>query len=205
MSLDRLLEEALGADDAPALIVLAGSNGAGKTTFFETFLRETGVACVNADEIGRALNPRDPQANPYEAARLADLMRRDLLARGETFCMETVLSDREGAKLAFFREAQAAGYRVILVWICIASVELSVARVMQRVEAGGHDVPDEKLEARFPRTLENAEAALRCVDLGLVIDNSSVDRPFRHVTTWKRGALRERRGGDTARHAGGEE
>lgn len=59
--------------------------------------------------------------------------------------------------------------------------------VMQRVQAGGHDVPDEKLEARFPRTRRNALEALRIVDVALVIDNSSVDLPFVLVEVWRGG------------------
>ena len=185
-SLAAIFRQALG-EEGPLLIVLAGSNGAGKTTFFETFLRPTGVAFVNADEIARALHPTEPMPDPYEAARLAARLREELLARRATFCMETVLSDPAGEKLAFLRAAQSAGYRVLFVWIRIESVELSIARVMQRVESGGHDVPDEKLEVRFPRTLENATAALGFVDLGLILDNSRIDQPYRHVETWIRG------------------
>jgi predicted ABC-type ATPase len=181
-----ILTQILG-DSAPLLIVLAGSNGAGKSTFFEVFLRATGVAFVNADEIARSLGVGRAPADRYEPARIADRLRKDLLAQRRAFCMETVLSDPSGEKLAFLRSAQSAGYRVLFVWIRIESVELSIARVMQRVEAGGHDVPDEKLEARFPRTRENAIAALSFADLGLVIDNSDLDRPFRHLQTWVHG------------------
>lgn len=187
MSVEEALRQALEPDEAPILIVLAGSNGAGKTAFFETFLRETGIAFVNADRMARALAKPSETVDPYEAAALADAVRRDLLAKRRTFCMETVLSDATGDKLRFLREARAGGYRVILLWIRLASVELSIARVKQRVEAGGHDVPDEKLQGRFPRTQRNALEALRIADLALVIDNSSVDWPFRLAEVWQRG------------------
>jgi len=169
--------------DSPFVIALVGSNGAGKTTFFDTFLRHTGLPFVNADEIGRALSLSDP----YEAARLAAGIRDDHLARSASFCIETVFSDPQGDKVDWLRRAGDAGWRVLLIWVRIDSVELSVARVRQRVEVGGHDVPDEKLIARFERTARNARAALAFVELGLVVDNSSVDRPFQCVETWRTG------------------
>ncbi len=183
--LDAIIQELLHSD-TPILVVLAGSKGAGKTTFYRRVLGDL-LPFVNADEIGRALDPEAPQADPYAAARLADLVRRDLIAHRRSFCMETVFSDPAGEKLQFLRTAQLAGYRVVFVWIRIDSVELSMARVQQRVDAGGHDVPDEKLVTRFDRTARNAREALTFVDLGLVLDNSEVDRPFRHLETWRSG------------------
>jgi predicted ABC-type ATPase len=162
-----------------------GSNGAGKTTFFDAFLRHTGVSFVNADEIARALDL--PGEDAYEAARLAAAVREDYLARRESFCMETVFSDPRGDKVEWLRRTREAGFRVLLIWVRLDSVELSIARVSQRVENGGHDVPDEKLVARFDRTLRNAREALTFADLGIVVDNSAVDRPFRHVETWRAG------------------
>lgn len=176
--------------DSPFVITLVGSNGAGKTTFFETFLRHTGIPFVNADEIARRLGLEDP----YEAARLADLLRDDHLARAASFCTETVFSDARGDKVKWLRRAREVGFRVLLIWIRLDSVELSVARVHERVEAGGHDVPDDKLVARFERTVRNAREALAFVELGIVLDNSAVDRPFRHLETWKEGVRAEASG-----------
>jgi predicted ABC-type ATPase len=133
--LDAIIQELLHSD-TPILVVLAGSKGAGKTTFYRRVLGDL-LPFVNADEIGRALDPEAPQADPYAAARLADLVRRDLIAHRRSFCMETVFSDPAGEKLQFLRTAQLAGYRVVFVWIRIDSVELSMARVQQRVEPAG--------------------------------------------------------------------
>ena len=182
-SIEATLHRAIGAD-GPLLIVIAGSNGAGKSTFFEVFLRATGIPFVNADEIALALGQGGAPSDPYAAARTAEAVRRDLVARRASFCMETVFSDPAGQKLEFLRDAQQAGYRVLLIAIRIDSVELSIARVMQRVEAGGHDVPDHKLEARFPRTQDNLATAIRFADLVLECDNSQVERPFQHIATW---------------------
>ena len=78
------------------LIVIAGSNGAGKSTFFRQMLAPLGLHFVNADLLARELNPDDPSAVAYEAAALADQERRQLLEMGESFCIETVFSDPVG-------------------------------------------------------------------------------------------------------------
>jgi predicted ABC-type ATPase len=183
-ALDRVL-----AADKPVILVLAGSNGAGKSTFFDLYLSRLGLTFVNADRIAQALDPNDPLAVSYEAARVADIVRHELVDQRQSFCMETVFSDPAGSKLQFLREAQACGYTVVFLYFRLADAALSAARVMQRVARGGHDVPDEKLAARFVRTLRNAAAALTFVDLALVIDNSSAREPYRVVEQWEGGIL----------------
>src|SRR3954464_4134913 len=126
------------------LIAVAGPNGAGKSTFVETFLKPTGILIVNPDEVAKGLSPDSPEDVAYEAARVADTWRRDLAGRGVSFCMETVFSDPQGAKLGFLKECQSSGYTVVLVFIGLESAELSLGRVIERVERGGHDVPDAK-------------------------------------------------------------
>lgn len=160
----------------PRLIFLAGPNGAGKSTFFETFLKDSGLPFVNADRIGAALGISDS-----EAAAAADAARAQLLAEGMSFITETVFSDPVGAKLQFLRDAIAAGYRVTLYFVGISSAQLSGARVAQRVRAGGHDVPPERLKRRYRQSLENLRQALTFVPEVHVYDNSSAEIPYRLV------------------------
>lgn len=176
------------------LVVVAGPNGAGKSTFVEAFLEPTGILIVNPDEVAKGLSPDAPDAVAYEAARVADAWRRDLAARGVSFCMETVFSDAQGAKRDFLKECQSNGYTVVLVFIGLESADVSRGRVMERVEAGGHDVPDEKIESRFPRTFANLRQALTFVDEPLLFDNSSSDQPFRFVAAFRKGKRRRRKG-----------
>jgi predicted ABC-type ATPase len=171
----------------PVLVMLAGSNGAGKTTFFRRHLAPTGIVFVNADDIARTLFPGAPEDKAYEAMQIAERLRADLLARRESFCMETVLSDTQGAKLAFLKAARDAGYRVIVIFIRLRSPDLSAARVHQRVRRGGHAVPAGKLRERFPRTLANAPKALALADFGPLLDNSSARSPYRWIQTWEGG------------------
>lgn len=180
--------------DERLLLVVAGPNGAGKSTFVEAFVKPTGILIVNPDEVAKGLSPDSPENVAYEAARVADTWRRDLAARGISFCMETVFSDPQGAKLEFLKECQSNGYTVSLVFIGLESAELSLGRVIQRVERGGHDVPDAKIEARFPRTFDNLREALTFVDEALLFDNSSSDQPFRFVAAFKGGKRQRRKG-----------
>ena len=150
--------------------------------------------------MAKGLSPGSPEDVAYEAARVADTWRWDLAARGVSFCMETVFSDRQGAKLEFLKECQSSGYTAILVFIGLESAELSLGRVIQRVERGGHDVPDAKIEARFPRTFDNLRQALTFVDEALLFDNSSSDQPFRFVASFKAGKRQRRKGVAPAWH-----
>lgn len=185
---DRLAAiEALLAEPRPALIVLAGSNGAGKTTFFEEFLARPGLEFVNADRIAEAMMPHAPSAVSMPAAEAAAIVRRDLVAHQRTFAMETVFSDRKGAKLVEIKNAQTQGFTVALIFIGLDSPELSEARVSGRVGHGGHDVPRDLIRQRFPRTLANLTSALAVVDVALLLDNSSAEHPYQWVATWTRG------------------
>jgi len=174
------------------LVAVAGPNGAGKTTFVENFLHPLGLRVVNPDAIARALFPDAPEEAAYEAARAADAVRADLLDRRVSFCMETVFSDPTGAKLAFLEEARKHGYIVILIFIGLESSDLSAARVMQRTEEGGHDVPDDKIASRFPRVLANLAKALAFVDHAFLFDNSSADEPYRFVAELRAGGIARR-------------
>jgi predicted ABC-type ATPase len=166
----------------PRLLFLAGPNGAGKSTFFEAFLKGSGLPFVNADQIAAALGISDT-----EAAAAADATRKQLLAESLSFITETVFSDPIGAKLQFLRDAIAAGYRVTLHFIGISSAQLSGARVSQRVRAGGHDVPLERLERRFRQSLDNLHQALAFVPEIHVYDNSSSEAPYRLVLSVRAG------------------
>jgi len=160
----------------PSLVVLAGPNGAGKSTFYRAFLRDSGIPYLNADDIAAKVG-----LSVGDAARAADALRAELLRMGDSFITETVFSDPVGAKLGFMRDALAKGYSVKLIYIGLAGPELSEARVVQRVDEGGHDVPSERLPRRYEQSLLNLRAALGFVPTVRVYDNSSDENPFRLV------------------------
>ncbi len=166
----------------PELVVIAGPNGAGKSTFYASQLALANLIFVNADVLAAKF-----ELSPYEAAALAQSLREALLAEKESFVFETVFSDREGSKLSFLEQAVELGYRVTLCFIGLDSAETSQQRVAMRVTQGGHDVPDEKLEARYPRSLENLRQAIRRLPEVRVYDNSDLRTPYRHLATYQTG------------------
>lgn len=162
----------------PILVALAGPNGAGKSTFFDAFLAKTGLYFVNADVLALALG-----IDPYQAADLADKLRRQLLQQRESFIFETVFSDPVGDKVNFLQEAERAGYAVLLIFIGLSGPALSDTRVAMRAAAGGHDVPGQKLYVRFPRTMNNLKKALSAISNVLVYDHTDLDAGYRLVAT----------------------
>ena len=172
----------LPLDRRPLIVALAGPNGAGKSTFYHAHLRLAGLRFVNADVLARAL-----KINPYEAATVADSLRRELVRQGESFVFETVFSDPVGDKLGFLRDAAAAGYTVVLCFIGISGADVSEQRVAMRVTQGGHDVPTEKLEARYPRTMANLTTALLEIPHVWIFDNDDLRAPYRLVAVYEHG------------------
>lgn len=165
----------------PLCIVLAGSNGSGKTTYFRAFLEPLGLRFVNADEIARHLRLQGTPVSDLKAAQRAEAERQGLIRMRRSFCMETVLSDTGGRKLGLFATMASAGYRLFLIFIGIPGPALSQARVSARVLEGGHDVPPDRIVERYPRTLRNLRRALPLFDVAHLMDNSELERPYRLV------------------------
>lgn len=135
--------------------VIAGSNGAGKTTFAQTFLPNYvgRVRFINPDLIAAGLSPFDPAAVAARAGRvmLAEVERS--IAAGERFAFESTLSGKTYARL--LQRARNSGYRIHLFYLWLPAAELAVARIRDRVEDGGHDVPVSDVCRRYGRTLSN--------------------------------------------------
>lgn len=169
------------------LWLLAGANGSGKSTFYHSQLQPLGLPFVNADVIAREFFPNAPEAHSYDAARIAEEIRHQLLLEDRSFCFETVFS--HPSKIDFIARAKSLGFETILVFIHLDLIDLNKARVSQRVRDGGHFVPDDKVESRLPRTLENIKAALPLFDQARILNNSSTFDPFRPVATYKNGEV----------------
>ena len=170
----------------PQLWLLVGGNGAGKTTFYRESAALRTLPFVNADPIARRLSPDAPELAIYDAARKADDLRRGYLAEGETFCAETVFS--HPSKVDFVRDAKRHGFEVNLVYIHLET-DLHIARVIQRVSTGGHDVPAHKIRPRVSRLRSNVKAALPLCDAAIFYDNSNAGRPFDLVLTVRGGQV----------------
>lgn len=169
-------------DERPIVIAIAGSNGAGRSTFHESFLADSGLRFVNADGIAKALN-----LSAYEAAEVAAAIRAALVRQRESFIFETVLSDPIGDKVDQLASYPSLGYTVALIFIQVDSVEESILRVSMRVSQGGHDVSDEKLRSRFDRTRANLERAIERLPHVVIFNNSDLDHPYRLAGLYENG------------------
>lgn len=173
-------------DERPVLVAVAGPNGAGKTTFYHSHLKACGLRFLNADVLAREIG-----LQPYDAARAAAALREELLAQRESFVFETVFSDPAGDKLGFLKRAVECGYTVVLCFIGISGADVSEERVAMRVSQGGHDVPTDKLIARYPRTLTNLRQSIQTLPRVWIFDNDDLGIPFRKVAVFERGTLIE--------------
>jgi predicted ABC-type ATPase len=170
----------------PIIVVLAGPNGAGKSTFFSSHLAQAGLRFVNADLLARAL-----KLSAQQAMEAANALRSELIRQRESFITETVFSDPVGAKLNQFTHAMAQGYTVLMLFIGISGPERSDERVAMRVSQGGHDVPPDRVIARFPRTMANLRSALHALSGVLVYDNDDLRHPYRVIARVIRGEVAE--------------
>ena len=172
----------------PSLVLLAGPNGAGKSTLYETRVAPAFAGpFINADVIQRDELGDAGMGASYEAAGIARERRRAALDAGESFATETVFS--HPSKLEIIEGARARGYLVIVMHVSVESPDLSVARVRGRALEGGHDVPEEKIRARYDRGQPLIRAAVLRADRGMVYDNSRLNAPPRQVLVFARGRL----------------
>lgn len=167
---------------APQLLVFAGPNGSGKSTVTKG-IPIVGLY-VNADEIKRQSGCSD-----LEAAKEAELIRNTLLNAHMDFTFETVLSTERNLEL--LHRAKQAGYRIHAVFVLTNDPEINVRRVRERVAAGGHDVPEDKIRSRYARSLNNLSQLVRIAEITRIIDNSG-DEPNlicevekQRVTIWE--------------------
>lgn len=149
----------------PEIIVFAGPNGSGKSTFTE-FLKPP-IDYINADEIKKAL-----KCNDMEAAVIAEKQREKHLSDMREFCFETVMSTDRNLKL--LKRAKEKGYFIRCYYILTADPMINIYRVRSRVAEGGHDVPEDKIIARYERALALVKEVVDTCDVCHIYDNSEL-------------------------------
>jgi predicted ABC-type ATPase len=156
----------------PVLTIIAGSNGCGKSTLTSSArdkFQQTPV--LDPDAMAKSIQETlDSDNSDIAAGKRVLRLAEELLANCQSFTVETTLSGSTYLKMA--ARAKAAGYNIMVVFVGTASVEINIERVKARVEAGGHDVPEEDQRRRYPRTLANMRKLLPEADLAVVLDNS---------------------------------
>ena len=155
------------------LYIIAGCNGAGKTTASFTILPEV-LDCkefINADEIAKGLSPFQPENVAMQAGRIMLARMDELLQKGETFAFETTLATKSYKQK--IELAQANGYEVTLLFFWLDSPNMAKKRVAQRVAEGGHSIPSETIERRYHNGITNLFAIYSdMVDICYIFDNS---------------------------------
>lgn len=157
----------------PTIILIAGPNGVGKTTFAREFLPQEAscLTFINADLIAQGLSPFRPEEAAVRAARLMLEMIAEYVERRESFAIETTLSGRTYARM--IPRWRKAGYQVVLFFLQLPSEDLAVARVADRVAQGGHDIPEPVIRRRFHAGRANFHALYKpLVDAWRLYDNS---------------------------------
>jgi predicted ABC-type ATPase len=155
------------------IIIIAGSNGAGKTTFAREFLpKEVGCPVfVNADLIAAGLSPFEPATATIRAGRVMIEEIETHVRKKRRFAFETTLSGRRYARM--IPRWQELNYRIKLVFLYLKDVKIAIERIRARVRHGGHDVPEEVIRRRYEAGWRNfQELYKKLVDAWVLYDNS---------------------------------
>lgn len=196
-TLASLIPQVLAAaNDRPLAFVLSGHNGSGKSTLWNDRLTPiVQLPLINADRLITSILPapnEDGFLEPWASALRDNDARWQILAQeGVTafmglvtekrmaFGFETVFSHwRENpdgtieSKIDVIKSLQEKGYFVVLLFVGLVNVDMSILRVLTRTSQGGHDVPKQKLDERFPRTQKAVGHAAPLADMTLMFDNS---------------------------------
>ena len=139
----------------PIIYLIAGCNGAGKTTFAKSFLPHEAKCLnfLNADLIAQGIAPLNARAAAIKAGRLLLAEFHEFVARHETFAFESTLSGTTYVR--HLKAAKRQGFRLYVYYLWLPNPDMAIARVHDRVKLGGHDVPEADVRRRYPRSLQH--------------------------------------------------
>lgn len=158
----------------PTLTFIAGANGSGKTTLtrWNSELFEE-IPLFDPDAIANTLQATAPGLFPMAAARHVLKSAEGHLRRAQSFAVETTMAGKN--YLQMMLDARIRGFEIVLVYIGTENVEINLARIRNRVLAGGHDVPEEDVRRRYRRSFDNLPIAIKRADHTILFDNSTED------------------------------
>lgn len=164
------------------MYILAGCNGAGKTTASKELIPAVLKAkiFVNADEIAYQLSPLNPESVAIQSGRIMLSQIQELLSSGESFTFETTLSAKSYESL--IRQAKNLGYEITLIFLWLNSEDLAIERVATRVKEGGHHIPTDTIRRRYKAGIKNLfQIYLPIVDNFMIFDSTnSIPVPISH-------------------------
>lgn len=139
--------------EKPLLLLVAGANGSGKTTFAKHIAELNNLPFVNADETAREINPDDVRAARFQAGREVLKELETLRERRISFVYESTLAGLSLSRI--LNEFKNVGYEISLVYVYLDSADVCIERIKSRVRAGGHFVPDDEVRRRYERSKRN--------------------------------------------------
>ena len=158
--------------------IFAGVNGAGKSSLYKltsTFDKNSDFGeRINTDEIVNKIGNWKNAADQIKASKMAIKMRKDFIKKGISFNQETTLTGNTILKA--IEEAKKNGYKILMAYVGVENPEIAKDRVKIRVNKGGHDIPAEKIEERYYKSLENLKKIAMSCDKLVVYDNSKVGK-----------------------------
>jgi predicted ABC-type ATPase len=158
----------------PTLTFIAGANGSGKTTLTRwnsELFKE--IPLLDPDAIANTLQATASDLFPMAAARHVLKSAAGHLSKAESFAVETTMAGKN--YLQMMLDARNRGFEIVLVYIGTENVEINLARIRNRVLAGGHSVPEEDVRRRYRRSFDNLPIAIRRADHTILFDNSTED------------------------------
>jgi predicted ABC-type ATPase len=173
-------------NDAPWLWLIGGPNGGGKSTYAPSLAARV-EEIVRPDEIAERLAARPLFARNAAAGRLAIRRIQTLFRERRSFAVETTLAGRSYPRLLV--RAKSEGWSTGIAYVGVATPDLAIERVRERVSRGGHDVPPMDVRRRYQRSLINLVRISKSVDRLVVLDNSSVDTPMQRVLESQNGVV----------------
>ncbi|RYE18719.1 MAG: zeta toxin [Sphingobacteriaceae bacterium] len=168
----------------PNLYIIAGCNGAGKTTASYTILPGI-LNCkefINADEIAKGISPFQPETVSILAGRIMLERINELLNQQVDFAIETTLTTLSYRKT--IELARSKGYQITLLYFWLNDVELAIERVKIRVSEGGHNIPEDVIIRRYYKGIYNLiDVFINLCDDWIIADNSV--KPYTIIATGK--------------------
>jgi predicted ABC-type ATPase len=164
------------SDENPQVIIIAGPNGAGKSTLAPFLLRDKFglLEYVNADTIALGLSAFNSESVAFDAGRVMLRRLHDLANQRQSFAFESTLASRSYAP--WISKLRQQGYDFHLLFLWLRSAELAVHRVRRRVLIGGHNVPEEIIERRYQKGIDNFYRLYQqLANTWVMYDNSASD------------------------------
>jgi len=156
----------------PRLSIIAGANGSGQTTLTgwnSDIFRA--IPLLDPDTIAKALQSTSPTAFPIAAARRVLVSAKEHIREGESFAIETTLAGKH--YLQMMVDARNRGFENVLVYVGTKNVEINLARIRNRVLAGGHEVPEGDVRRRYGRSFKSLPIAMERADQAILFDHST--------------------------------